>query len=929
MSDFQTVVTTWWETALAVSIQFTLLAALGMGAHWLLRRRDPRLRYALWVLILGRLLLPFDLATPWGLEPTRAVAAWFGDGAPAGDAAPAREILRSVADSGNRSPTGLAAASTGERASEPGLAATELAGTWASERNARPTLQLGAFVLWVLGAACFAVLTFFRVRHARRVVKEAVHSEELSEMVRALAIESGRPAGLSPVPVRVAAEGTLTGGPLVTGPLQPSIVVPAEAVNMWPAGDLRAALLHELAHVQRGDLWILGLQQVILCLYFFHPLAWWAHRRVQAERELCCDDAVMRQLAGNEKDYLHALLKGAGVPVRRVSATLSVNDGHGSLEKRIRRITQRGYQSGAVRQWFGMAVVLMAVIFSAAFVGGRTTNGEQEGASLVSATTTPRIKAIRLYPFYFLSDQDGQFDWESGSRIGGDVVLGKVIAGQSLRDVDLQDAAAGSIEIRVRTGIDGVPVSADVLSGQDSKAAEALLAAVKTHRFEPAMHKAHGVVGLEMIYKIEIEPLVGDQPEVRHGLGNVVEVTGAVDQDNRPLTSEVTAQLPNYLTIHHKPEFEGEINPSLVGDLNFGVLVDREGEVELVEQMGATDGLRALGFETFEQTIAQVKPWVERMKLEPITLEAPAEKVLVALDLRVERGEVAVATYAPVGDDWREQLADLYSLEDQESVKLIPGPFGPARLELFRSLDPQGGRRRPEGPSGMTLGWTETGLQDRIQSNCYGSCVLLSIDQQQTQVGGGYASEGTFLRHLRQQSGLPIEVVLGAQTDSVLIGAGDMILRDGASDAALLDGFAFEVERLLNEPMVWDTGVVQRSTIVLRGRMGSLAKEPELGNVPVLHLFNDEMDPDPRSGSGFHGASDGPTLARALEQLLGTEVIDETVGPFSESFTVKLHRSASGTQFLRTVLDNIEQQSGLELALEERPTEVIEITIGR
>jgi beta-lactamase regulating signal transducer with metallopeptidase domain len=37
---------------------------------------------------------------------------------------------------------------------------------------------------------------------------------------------------------------------------------------------LRSVLLHELAHIRRGDLWINLLQTLLQIAYLYHPLLW-------------------------------------------------------------------------------------------------------------------------------------------------------------------------------------------------------------------------------------------------------------------------------------------------------------------------------------------------------------------------------------------------------------------------------------------------------------------------------------------------------------------------------------------------------------------------------------------------------------------------------------------------------------------------------
>jgi len=81
-------------------------------------------------------------------------------------------------------------------------------------------------------------------------------------------------------------------GPLTMGILQPVVLVPHEA-RYWQAERRRVVLLHELAHVSRHDVLTQVFAHVVCALYWFHPLAWYAARRMRSERETACDDRVL------------------------------------------------------------------------------------------------------------------------------------------------------------------------------------------------------------------------------------------------------------------------------------------------------------------------------------------------------------------------------------------------------------------------------------------------------------------------------------------------------------------------------------------------------------------------------------------------------------------------------------------------------------
>jgi GWxTD domain-containing protein len=94
--------------------------------------------------------------------------------------------------------------------------------------------------------------------------------------------------------------------PMLFGHAKPLILVPAGFLAGLPASHVEAILLHELAHVRRHDYLVNLFQRLIESVMFHHPAAWWISRVIRAERENCCDDAVVAA-TGNAPEYANAL----------------------------------------------------------------------------------------------------------------------------------------------------------------------------------------------------------------------------------------------------------------------------------------------------------------------------------------------------------------------------------------------------------------------------------------------------------------------------------------------------------------------------------------------------------------------------------------------------------------------------------------------
>jgi beta-lactamase regulating signal transducer with metallopeptidase domain len=127
--------------------------------------------------------------------------------------------------------------------------------------------------------------------------------------------------------------------PLTCGLVRPVILLPATSRD-WDEERLRYVLLHELAHIQRFDVFFQMLARTACSLYWFNPLVWYALGRLRIERELACDDCVVAT-GESAVDYADQLVEIArvcrssryavGVPMARSS----------NLEERIVALLDR------------------------------------------------------------------------------------------------------------------------------------------------------------------------------------------------------------------------------------------------------------------------------------------------------------------------------------------------------------------------------------------------------------------------------------------------------------------------------------------------------------------------------------------------------------------------------------------------------------
>ena len=182
-------------------------------------------------------------------------------------------------------------------AATPALVPTEPPKSWRLDFSKERLLGLLP-VVW-LSIAVVMLLRLgwsaWRLRRLERSLKPATGTA-LNEISREI--------GLKRVPcLLIGAENAV---PMVWGVWRPRLLLPA-GFELWSAAKLRGVLLHELAHLKRGDPLALWIAQWVKALHWFNPLAWLTIRQLRADQERACDDAVLRQ-GVRPTDYAQSLL---------------------------------------------------------------------------------------------------------------------------------------------------------------------------------------------------------------------------------------------------------------------------------------------------------------------------------------------------------------------------------------------------------------------------------------------------------------------------------------------------------------------------------------------------------------------------------------------------------------------------------------------
>lgn len=135
-------------------------------------------------------------------------------------------------------------------------------------------------VMWALG---FVVITFARCRSWFRI---------------RTALRASTPVDLPcPVPAFIAPGAEAPG---IVGFLRPVVILPAKLLEHLNPRQLDAVLAHELCHIRRRDNLFAAVHMMVEAIFWFHPLVWWIGSRMVEERELACDEEVLRMAASRQ-----------------------------------------------------------------------------------------------------------------------------------------------------------------------------------------------------------------------------------------------------------------------------------------------------------------------------------------------------------------------------------------------------------------------------------------------------------------------------------------------------------------------------------------------------------------------------------------------------------------------------------------------------
>lgn len=307
-------------------------------------------RFALWTLVLVRMILPVSIQSEASVQNLRTLAN--------------STQLCSVSISPNwllkiddvHAPN-LPPAGSLDDDDEPAKPPTLLEAMQVNLLPSLTTLML-AGMLVVAGTSLVAFLRLCSWLRYSGDCNDPYCIEEAEAARRSLGIDA-------PVKLRVVHQLT---GAATFDLFRPVILLPESIVHL-PPEQVRQIIWHEMARIRRADSATSFIHAAAAVLQWWNPLFWWASRRWKTEREHACDALLLNQLGRQSMGGFLEQLRAAHVktPKRNLLTTdapgfvMSLNSP--AIERRrISALSSRRCSDGRGNYWFSWCLVVLIAL---------------------------------------------------------------------------------------------------------------------------------------------------------------------------------------------------------------------------------------------------------------------------------------------------------------------------------------------------------------------------------------------------------------------------------------------------------------------------------------------------------------------------------------------------------------------------------------
>ncbi|HXJ60076.1 MAG TPA: M56 family metallopeptidase [Verrucomicrobiae bacterium] len=383
-----------------VSAQGAVLICMVLLAQWMFRRwLTPHWRCALWLLVVGRLILPVSLPTRVSVFNFTPAARGASSGVANASGLPSTEAPDQSFVSSAPAPApsyihGESSVSAPNAAERPDKTPERISSTKnAPVAGSAPVVtssrrfswSIAMFALWLIGAGMLAghvLVSSIRVTRRVRKVPSVTDPAVLS------VLEQCRVRMRVRTPLRLV-EGASIHSPALHGVFRPRLLLPAGFTQTFSAAELHFIFLHELAHVKRRDVLVNWIVTVLQIVHWFNPLVWVGFMRWRADRELACDALALETAGeGRNQEYGRTILR----LLERITHQAAAPGLVGIMEDKRQMKERIGMIAAFVpaRRWSLLAVVLLGGLAVAGLTDAQdNAKGSRAGKPVEQTASAP------------------------------------------------------------------------------------------------------------------------------------------------------------------------------------------------------------------------------------------------------------------------------------------------------------------------------------------------------------------------------------------------------------------------------------------------------------------------------------------------------------------------------------------------------------
>lgn len=287
-----------FSAVLNMSITASIAILVILLARTMMKRVPKIFSYALWVVVLFRLLCPVSLTSSLSLLGLFPV--------PTTETGRIEYVTLYVPNTQQQAVTGDTSAADLSQAADHGVEPfmVEVEGT-----NFADVLISVASIVWICGVVAMLILNLLQLIQLRRKLIGSIHLHDNIYL-----------ADYIPTP-------------FVMGLIHPKIYLP----SVMSEAEQSYIIRHEKHHIRRGDHVIKLFAFAAVCIHWFNPLVWLAFALSSRDMEMSCDEAVMKQMGRDIRaDYSSSLLQFSTGKKAILGTPLAF--GEGDTKERIENI---------------------------------------------------------------------------------------------------------------------------------------------------------------------------------------------------------------------------------------------------------------------------------------------------------------------------------------------------------------------------------------------------------------------------------------------------------------------------------------------------------------------------------------------------------------------------------------------------------------